>query len=450
MALTKYREGSIGELWSIAFPLMISSFSILLMLFVDRLLLAHYSTEALNAAVNAATLGWAFIFSWFVLTNISEVFVAQHNGAERYSQFGAPVWQMIWVALTSVFFFIPMAYWGSSAIYGDDPLREMERQYFFWMMVFGPTCPLYSALSGFFIGQGKTRIITILAVAANLVNVLLDLILIFGWKDWIPSLGITGAAIATSGSLVFQIIILGAIFLNKSNRFSFGTGNYHFNWTLIKQCLKIGFPGAAFIALEILGWAAYYEMMRFRGENFILIAGICQSLILLIFFFAEGISKAATAISGNLIGAKRQHFIHQVFLNGLRLHFLFFVFLIVMFMLGIDIYIDHFIGHFSLAKKAAIESSLQTGLLCIVFYTLFEGIRALIAGILTAAGDTLFLLVGGTLSVWLLLILPIYTIIILGQGSMEMASLLCVLYSISSALLYLWRFRQGKWKTCSI
>src|ERR1700722_1672002 len=118
MTLTKYREGSLGELWSMAFPLMISSFSILLMLFVDRLLLARYSTEALNAAVNAATLGWSFVFSWFVLTNISEVFVAQHNGAKRYQEFGAPVWQMIWVALGSILFFIPMAYWGSDLFYG--------------------------------------------------------------------------------------------------------------------------------------------------------------------------------------------------------------------------------------------------------------------------------------------------------------------------------------------
>ena len=450
MTLTKHREGSLGELWSISFPLMISSLSILLMLFVDRLLLARYSTEALNAAVNAATLGWAFIFSWFVLTNISEVFVAQHNGAKRYTQFGAPVWQMIWMSLGSVVFFIPMAIWGSDFFYGSGPDRAMESQYFFWMMVFGPTFPLYSALCGFFVGQGRTTIITLLAVAANVVNALLDVILIYGWEGMVPSMGIVGAAISTSGSLVFQIIVLGAVFLKPSYRKAFGTDNYAFNWSLLKDCLKIGFPGAAFVALEILGWAAYYEMMRYRGDNFILIAGVCQSLALLLFFFAEGISKAATTIAGNLIGAERQYNIPRLFMNGIRLHFIFFTAMIALFVLGVDVYMEQFIGDLTHARKESLEDSLRTGLLCILFYMLFEGIRMLISGILTAAGDTLFLLVGGTLSVWFLLIIPIFTIVVLGKGTMEAASMLCVLYSFGSAILYFWRFMGGKWKTSCI
>ena len=98
MSLTKYEEGSFRELLSMAMPLMLCSFSMMLMLFVDRLLLAHYSTAALNSAVSASTLGWAMLFGWVVLANITEVFVAQYHGAKQLNKMGEPVWQMLWMS----------------------------------------------------------------------------------------------------------------------------------------------------------------------------------------------------------------------------------------------------------------------------------------------------------------------------------------------------------------
>ena len=109
MALTKYKEGSIKELASIAFPLMMTSFSVMLMLFVDRLMLANYSLDAHNAAVKAATLGWAFLFGASSLAAIAEVFVAQYNGAGEKKRLGEPVWQMIWFSLATSVCFVPLA-----------------------------------------------------------------------------------------------------------------------------------------------------------------------------------------------------------------------------------------------------------------------------------------------------------------------------------------------------
>src|SRR5271154_819728 len=97
-ALTSHPEGSIRELWRISFPLMISTFASLLMIFTDRIFLARYSLSDLNASVTAGTLAWAIISGLGMITAMSEVFVAQYNGAKRYDKLGAPVWQMIWFA----------------------------------------------------------------------------------------------------------------------------------------------------------------------------------------------------------------------------------------------------------------------------------------------------------------------------------------------------------------
>lgn len=450
MSITKYEEGSFKELLSISIPLMVSSFSVMLMLFVDRLLLAHYSNAALNSAVKASTLGWALVFGWVILANITEVFVAQYHGAKQYNRMGEPVWQMLWLSVFSILFFIPMAIWGGEWLYGSSINSEMERIYIRWMMLFGPTFAAYAALSGFFVGQGKTKLITILAVGANIINALLDICLIFGVEGLIPALGIQGAAISTSIGSSFQMVVLLYFFLKKENRISFGTSDFYLKPKAFMQCLKIGSPGAVFALVEILGWAAFYNMMTLVSETHITVAGICQSLYLLVLFFGEGVSKAATAIAGNLIGAKRSWFIPNVLRSGVIIHLIFLVFVLLLFSVFHQLVIDQFLPNASAEFIASIERTLITCVFITLLYAFFEAVRWLLSGILTAAGDTTFLMIAGSISVWVLLVLPVYIFVVKMHASVEVALYFWLFFSICSIIIYYWRYASGIWKSKSI
>lgn len=450
MSLTKYEEGSLKELLSISLPLMLSSFSVMLMLFVDRLLLAHYSNTALNAAVNASTLGWALLFGWVVLGNITEVFVAQYHGAKQYDRMGEPTWQMLWLALASSLFFFPMAINGGEWIYGNYPETEMERTYIRWMMLFGPTFVAYAALSGFFVGQGKTKLITILALGANVINALLDVCLIFGIEGLIPAMGVQGAAISTSIGSSFQMLVLFYYFLKKENRIQFGTSHFQLRIKPFIQCLKIGSPGAVFALIEILGWAVFYNLMTLVSEVHITIAGICQSLFLLVLFFGEGVSKAATTIAGNLIGAKRTWFIPNVLKSGVLIHFLFLLLTLSIFSLFHQFIIDQFLPNATPEFVASIEKTLIVCIFITLFYAFFEGVRWLLSGILTAAGDTTFLMFAGSISVWLLLVLPVYIFVVKLHASVEVALYFWIFFSVCSIIIYYWRYASGAWKSKSV
>ena len=109
-SLTRHPEGSIRELWAISMPLMISTLASLFMIFTDRIFLAHYSLPSLNAAVTAGTLAWALMVGVGMLTAMSEIFVAQYNGAKQYQRLGVPVWQMIWLSFFSLLFFFFIHY----------------------------------------------------------------------------------------------------------------------------------------------------------------------------------------------------------------------------------------------------------------------------------------------------------------------------------------------------
>src|SRR5262245_51493661 len=178
--LTKFPQGSMRELWTISLPLMISLLSGSLMLFLDRLLLAQASIDCHNACTNAGVFAAAVQFPFLSTASIAEVFVGQYNGAGQKYKLGEPVWQMIWLSLFTSVIFIPLGLFGGQLFFTIPSLSELEQLYFGWIMLFAPFFCLASALTTFYIGQGHVKFVTVVVILANVVNVGLDLLLIFG------------------------------------------------------------------------------------------------------------------------------------------------------------------------------------------------------------------------------------------------------------------------------
>ena len=104
----------------------------------------------------------------------------------------------------------------------------------------------------------------------------------FGWEGYFSSWGITGAAIATNTAVLGQVLILSVVFFKRSNREEFGTNEWKCRPDLLKQCIRVGLPGAFFSMLEVTGWALFYKMMAALGKNHLTVAGIVQNILILI------------------------------------------------------------------------------------------------------------------------------------------------------------------------
>lgn len=446
MTFNRYPEGSLRQLWLIAFPLIISSLSSMAMLFVNRLVLARLTLEAHNAAVEATNLGWAFLIGWNSLASVTQIFVAQNNGAGQRHLLGHPVWQMIWLGIFSVLIFCPIAIWGPAIFFGTDESFVMQRSYFFWMLLFGPCHGLFAALCGFFIGQGKTMMTSIAVVVGNLINILLCYYLVFGWEGVFPPLGVMGAAIATNTAVIGQILLLFCAFFKRSNREAFGTDHWKWNPALFRQCIRVGLPGAFFSLLEVVGWAIFYKMMSTLGKNHLTVAGIVQNILILFNFFGEGLSRAVSTLAGNALGAKRTEVVFKIVRSGFILMSGFAICFAFLLWCTHQFIIDWFLGPSLSSEQTLLFSSLIFGLANAVIYKYLEGIRLVISGALNAAADTLFLLAGGACSIWLFMVLPVYTVVVRQQGSIEMALGLCSLYTLLAASLYAWRFYSKAWQ----
>ncbi len=448
---TMFNKGSLGELWKISYPMMINFLSLCAMLFVDRIFLSFYSKECLTASVTSGTLSWAFITAILTLAAMSEVFVSQFNGAGKNKELGRPVWQMLWLCLFSFGFFIPVGLILAPIIFPIATL-PLEHSYFSFFMFTGPFFCFNSALAGFFIGRGHPKIIQWMAVVGNLVNVVLAPIFIFGIAGVFPSLGIMGAAYATFIGSVVQCFVVFLYFINKKHDAMFNTRNYQFDKKLFLSCLKIGIPPAVFVSLELVGWTIFYLMMKGISETHIFVAGVLQSILILFLFVGWGIEKGCVALTGNFIGQKKNYLVNNVFLSSLKLLSIFSILLATLLFAFCDPIIHWFFNDHSLSLESIAETktTIKTSLFFLFFIIVIENIRYALNGILTAAGDTLFLLLAGTASLWIFCFIPTYFFIYLPKSSVIYAYAIQVFYASAALLIVYLRFAQGKWKNLSI
>ncbi|MBA3238974.1 MAG: MATE family efflux transporter [Parachlamydiaceae bacterium] len=443
--LTPYPSGSLRELWMISFPLMLSLMSGSLMLFWDRILLAQFSIEAHNAATSSGTIVTFLQFAFICTTCIAEVFVGRYYGANQPEKIGIPIWQMIWLSVFSIFIFTPLGFFAGDYIFASSPYFTMENDYFFYMMCFGPIFCVNCALSSFYIGRGRVKFITAIMIGANLLNIPLAYALIFGFEPYLPPLGISGAAIAAGMAQLIQALILFLDFVKTKNRKLYGTGCFHFNRNEFFECIRLGLPSSLAHTLEILAWALFFRMLMSAGEEHLTVVSIAQSIFFLFTFLTEGVSKGAQAIAANMIGARKWDDLWKLLHSGIKFYLFLFCLFGTFLMIDSGPLVKLFISEDSVSSEK-IHELVASSCLWVWIFFLFDGIHWLVVGLLTAAGDTKFILKLGGSSIWIFALLPTYFFIVLQGNGPDVAWAITAFYGLVTCSLYLARFYSTRWK----
>lgn len=442
---------NIQSLWKICFPLMLSALSGTLMIFFARIFLAKFNTQAMVAATTASSVFLVFQFGATSIAMIAEVFVGQFNGARLYNKVSKPVWQMIWFSLACSLIMIPVGLWGSHWFIPSE-MKVHGQPYFKWIMLFGPTFPLVSALSAFFVGRGKVKIVTFSIILGNLLNLILVLTLVFGIPNLIEPMGAKGAAIATGVAELCIALGLFAIFLNAEHREKFHSHRWQFDKALFLQCLKFGMPNAIGHMTAIGAWAAIMYLLAEKSVEHVTIMSIGLSIWSLFSFITEGLQKGVTAVASNCLGANKPELICQVFSKGLRLQVLLAMFLAIPLVFMPEYLVQFFIP-FELENRAEISqlrTLMETSCRWLWIAYLFDGLAWVIDGILTAAGDTRFIMLMNSIGTWLFCIGPIYLFVIALDGSPILMLQLITVFCFILFASYFWRYKSEKWQNLSL
>ncbi len=448
--LTKYAPGSLKELISISFPMIITALSGNLMLFLDRIILGHYSLDAMNAIAAAGTAVFTFAFGAFGIASISEVFVGQANGAKKYQDIGAPVWQMIWFSLmTGVLFSIITLFFADNIL--AKPFHAEGLGYFKILMYTAFLIPLHGALAGFFVGRGKVYLVTTAVVIGNAVNLILDIVLVFGIDDWIPSMGAAGAGIATAIGEFIQVIIIFSVFLAPKYKNSFKTWQYKFNKGIFKDCLRIGTPSSISHTLELTAWYVIFIFMGWVSTDYVTVLQIGQTVFIFLAFFVDGLQRGVMALCSNAIGEQKYGKIGEVFKKAIQFHLVvsavFAIFLIFMPNLLIQGFLsDEVMG----VTSKIIIKEIEMAFIWVWVYLVLDGLVWIVIGILTAAGDTKFVMLISAAGAWLFAVLPVYIFIVIFKREAHIVWQMTAFYGFMNLIFFYLRYRSGKWKEIKI
>jgi MATE family multidrug resistance protein len=450
----KRPAGGYREFFTIAYPLVISNASMTVMVFVDRLLLSWASAENIAAAIPTVVLLFTF---WSIFIGVSEytnTFVAQFYGAGRRMEIGKAAWQGIYFSLFGAVLtlpFYPLGYvfldWGGHA----PAILSLEKQYFSWLYWGGPFFILNGALSSFYSGRGRTKVIMTINIIANLINLVLDYALIFGVWGF-PEMGIRGAALATVLSTVAASAIYLVLFLSSANDQIYGTRRmWRFDRDLMRRLIRFGFPSGIHFFLEVSAFSMFVFLIGRIGNVELAASNIALSLNMLAWFPMVGASIATTTLVGQYIGRKQKE-------NAIKSAFTAF--------LAVEAYMIGFAGIFilfsgplvhlfqsrsgvdiSFAEVAPMGAKL---LICVALYQIFDAMLLTFSGALRGVGDTAFAMWACVICAWCVFVPGTWLVAEYLKLGIFAAWGWLFLYSFMMGLLYLKRFTSRRWEAIHV
>lgn len=405
--ITSYAPGSINELVMIALPLIMISLSENIMIFFDRIILAHYSLESLNAVTLASQAVEIFDYGLWAITSTSEIFVAASYARNQLKRMAIPCWQMIFLSL----FMIPVVFiFGNYTGHWILPVAfQAAGLTYYKIVIYGvPLIGIVTAFSAFFVGQGKVKIVLLSTIVVSVINLVLDFVFIFGVGTIIPAMGATGAALSEVISLLIQVIWLFMVYLNKYNRSTYGTHILYFNYKFFSRILKVGVPVSLSHVCELVAWLFIIKMIAKTGMKNFTIISVGSTLYLIYAIIIDGLSRSVSTIISNHISAQNFISISKTLHSGVRFLLSFLMILAVLML----VYPNVIMRMFNLNQYAMHwQHDIKLSFVFILLYFTFSGMYWIYAAVLTATRNTRFIMISNILSIWVLTVLPIYILV---------------------------------------
>ena len=377
-------RAGLREILGLASPIIASMASFTLMGFVDTWMVSLVGTAEVAAAMPGGIIAFTITALPLGVTRCVSTFAAQAVGRGDPRVGAAFAWHGIYFGLLvglacAVLWPVAPTFF---SLFSHEPEVVVLEVDYFRMRLWGIGLSVsISALSSFFYGIQRPTIALIGVLTANLTNIVLNYVFIFG--NWgAPRLGLTGAALAMVLGFVAEIVVLLSIFLSASYRTEFSTHLiWRPDWARTRQLLHIGWPAGVQGAIDVLGWGLLIIMIVGRfGKEHLAASNIAIQYMMISFMPVMGLSHALSALVGHYIGEGKQETAVQ------RVHETLFISLVYVSLIGVFF----FVFRFSLISVFSTDSLvIQLGaniLLCAVVFQLFDGLSITFFGALRGAG----------------------------------------------------------------
>lgn len=234
--------------------------------------------------------------------------VARRIGEKENEKAGITAVQAIFIAvIASVPFAVAGIFFAKDllALMGADPWSiQHGYRYTQWMLGGNAVIMLLFMINAIFRGAGDASIAMRVLWIANIINMVLDPILIFGWGPF-PKLGIEGAAIATNIGRATGVLVQLWFLFKGGKHIQVLTSYLKINREIILRILKTSLGGVGQMIVAMTSWIFIIRIIAEFGSE--AIAGTTITLRIMMFTMmpAWGMSNAAATLVGQNLGANQ-------------------------------------------------------------------------------------------------------------------------------------------------
>jgi putative MATE family efflux protein len=298
-------------------------------------------------------------------------------------------------------------------------------------------------INAIFRGAGDASLAMRSLWIANIMNILLCPIFIFGWGI-IPEMGIQGAAVATTigrgTGVVYQCLML----LRKNSVIKIQVENLKIQLSIITSLIKISLGGMGQFLIESASWIFLVRIVSTFGSDALAGYTIAFRIIIFTLLPSFGLANAAATLVGQNLGANEPEraeksvwkaaFYNMIFLGSISFFFILFA--------------EFLIGIFS--SEPIVISYAKSALQIICIGYIFFAYGMVIAQSFNGAGDTRTPTYINLFTHWVVQIpLAYFLSIVLELGPQGTFIAIAFAFSLH-ALISVFIFKKGKWKKVKV
>ena len=393
----------------LAYPVILGMLGHTLVAFVDNVMVGQLGTAEL-AAVSLAN---SFMFIAMSLgigfsTAITPL-VAKADGEGNFED-GKSTFKhgLCLCALISIFLFFGVLLAKPILHVMQQPQEVVELAIPYLNLVAASLIPLivFQSFKQFSDGMSMTKYPMIATLIANIINVVLNYIFIFG-KFGFPELGIVGAAIGTLVSRIIMLFYLWFLLVrnNKTRPYLLDLNFLNLSKEMINKLFNLGFPSAMQMFFEVAIFTAAIWLSGILGKNPQAANQIALNLSSMTFMVAMGLGVVAMIRVGNQMGLNKYAELRRIAFSIFLIAILFAIIFASLFLIFNDVlpklYLD-FDDPSKIFDNSEVLEIAKTLLIIAAIFQISDTIQVIALGALRGMQDVLIPTLITFISYWVI------------------------------------------------
>jgi len=374
-------------IFHLALPMMaggflINMFSVVDLFFVGKL--GHIALAGLSVSVMVLTL---ITICTTGVTTGTVALISHFVGRKDYESASQVLWQTMFL---SVFFWFFLAltgiFWVEKLLLlfgATGQVLETAKPYLKISFLSSGFLFFHVSLNQAMRGAGDAKTPMYVLIAANIINLILDPLLIFG-IGFFPRMEVAGSALTTAFSRFVGFATIAIILFRKKEGLNLSFKHLGIFPVFIKRIMSIGFFSSAQLLMNNISLLFLTRLIAFHGPEVLAAYGVGAKIRMLLVVPGFGFANASAILMGQNMGADKEDRAKKSMMLSIRLYEL----LLAPAVILIFLFAPWIISVFN--NNSTVVSTGGTFLRYVMITFPFLGVSMIIQRGLTGVGDTAF------------------------------------------------------------